>query len=174
MLAVRDAYRNRGLGAQLKLEQRREALSRNIRLMEWTFDPLEIKNAHLNIHKLGAIVRRYYVEFLWCILISTARWAAHRPTGGRVASGLAACKRQFLKAAQEPRISIEERILVPASIYEWKASEAGRERALAVQLENRRKFQQAFSQGLAVLGFVRDAEGNGIFELGSLTQTELA
>ena len=32
MLAVRDSYRNRGLGAQLKLEQRREALSRNIRL----------------------------------------------------------------------------------------------------------------------------------------------
>jgi hypothetical protein len=65
---------------------------------------------------------------------------------------------------------IEERILVPASIYQWKASEAGRELALAVQLENRRKFLQAFSQGLAVLGFVRDAEGNGVFELGPLTQ----
>ena len=50
--------------------------------------------------------------------------------------------------------------------------ETDRERALAVQLENRRKFQQAFSQGLAVLGFSRDAEGNGIFELGSPTQAE--
>src|SRR5215469_15444436 len=59
MLAVRDRYRDRGVGAQLKLEQRREALSRGIRLMEWTFDPLEIKNAHLNISKLGAIVRNY-------------------------------------------------------------------------------------------------------------------
>ena len=68
---------------------------------------------------------------------------------------------------------VEERIPVPASIYEWKLSEAGRERALAVQLENRRKFQQAFSQGLAVLGFVRDAEGNGIFELGFASQSEL-
>ena len=45
MLAVKEAYRNRGLGAQLKLEQRREALARGIRHMEWTFDPLEIKNA---------------------------------------------------------------------------------------------------------------------------------
>jgi GNAT superfamily N-acetyltransferase len=45
MLAVREGYRNRGLGAQLKLEQRREALKRGIRHMEWTFDPLEIKNA---------------------------------------------------------------------------------------------------------------------------------
>jgi hypothetical protein len=67
---------------------------------------------------------------------------------------------------------IEERISVPASIHEWKASEAGRERAIAVQLENRRRFQQAFAQGLAVLGFVRDAEGNGVFELGPLTQAE--
>jgi predicted GNAT superfamily acetyltransferase len=62
--------------------------------------------------------------------------------------------------------AIEERIQVPAAIYEWKASEAGRERALAVQMENRSKFQQAFSRGLAVVGFSRDAEGNGIFELG--------
>jgi len=67
---------------------------------------------------------------------------------------------------------IEERISVPAAIYEWKATEAGRERALAVQLENRRKFQQAFSQGLAVLGFIRDAEGNGVFELGFPSQPE--
>jgi hypothetical protein len=54
----------------------------------------------------------------------------------------------------------------------WKASEATRERALDVQLENRRKFQQAFSRGLVVLGFSRDAEGNGVFELGSLTQLQ--
>jgi hypothetical protein len=44
---------------------------------------------------------------------------------------------------------------------------------MAVQLENRRKFQEAFSSGLAVMGFVRDAEGNGVFELGSPTQTEM-
>jgi hypothetical protein len=67
---------------------------------------------------------------------------------------------------------IEKRIQVPASIYRWKASEGDRERALAVQLENRQKFQQAFSLGLAVLGFSRDAEGNGTYELGPLAQLE--
>jgi hypothetical protein len=66
---------------------------------------------------------------------------------------------------------IEERILVPAAIYQWKASKADRKRALAVQMENRRKFQQAFSQGLAVIGFSLDADRNGVFELGTLTQT---
>jgi hypothetical protein len=67
---------------------------------------------------------------------------------------------------------IEERILVPAAIYEWKASEADRERALGVQLENRKKFLDAFSRGLAVVGFVRDAEGNGVFELGTLSSKD--
>jgi len=58
MLAVRPSHRNRGLGMQLKWEQRREALSRGIR-HEWTFDPLEIKNAFLNIHRLALFSREY-------------------------------------------------------------------------------------------------------------------
>jgi predicted GNAT superfamily acetyltransferase len=78
-----------------------------------------------------------------------------------------------LEGRPTPVWSIEERIQVPAQIYDWKTSHAGREQALALQLENRQKFQQAFSQGLAVVGFSRDAEGNGVFELGFPTQAEL-
>src|SRR2546430_7745858 len=59
MLAVKKDHRNSGLGRRLKLFQREDALSRGIELIEWTFDPLEIKNAYLNIGKLGAIARRY-------------------------------------------------------------------------------------------------------------------
>ncbi len=59
MLAVRQQYRNGGLGRRMKLYQREDALARGFELMEWTFDPLEIKNAYLNIEKLGAIARRY-------------------------------------------------------------------------------------------------------------------
>jgi hypothetical protein len=78
---------------------------------------------------------------------------------------------QNILAGRQPALqNIEERITVPAAIYEWRASESGSERALAVQLENRRKFQQAFVRGLAVVGFVRDVDGNGIFELGSFSQ----
>jgi predicted GNAT superfamily acetyltransferase len=62
MLAVRQEYRNAGLGRKLKLSQRDDALARGFELMEWTFDPLEIKNAYLNIEKLGAISRRYNVN----------------------------------------------------------------------------------------------------------------
>jgi predicted GNAT superfamily acetyltransferase len=57
--AVDARYRNRGIGRMLKLFQRDEALARGIRLVEWTFDPLELKNAHFNLNRLGAICRRY-------------------------------------------------------------------------------------------------------------------
>ena len=57
MLAVRQNYRNAGLGRRIKLFQRDDALARGFDLIEWTFDPLEIKNAYLNIEKLGAIAR---------------------------------------------------------------------------------------------------------------------
>ncbi len=62
MLAVRKDYRNAGLGRRMKLMQREDALARGIELIEWTFDPLEIKNAYLNIEKLGAIARRYNIN----------------------------------------------------------------------------------------------------------------
>jgi predicted GNAT superfamily acetyltransferase len=169
MLAVREGYRNRGLGRQLKLKQRDEALSRGIRHMEWTFDPLEIKNAFLNIHKLGAIVCAYFVDFYG---VSSSRLQGGLPTDRLMAQWHLDSAR--VKAIVENRAAagciLEEQIVIPASIYEWKASESGRERALAVQLENREKFRQAFSKGLAVLGFLKDADGNGVFQLGPPNQ----
>src|ERR1019366_5120641 len=63
MLAVLPEYRNGGLGRRLKLAQRDDALARGFDRMEWAFDPLEIKNAHLNLVRLGAIVRRYIRDF---------------------------------------------------------------------------------------------------------------
>jgi len=169
MLAVRPSHRNRGLGAQLKWEQRREALSRGIRHMEWTFDPLEIKNAFINIHRLGAISREYRVNFYG---VSSSRLQGGLPTDRLLAEWELDSPRVEALLARRPAAArtIEERILVPASIERWKASEATRERAFDVQLENQQKFQQAFSRGLAVLGFSLDAEGNGVYELGPLSR----
>jgi predicted GNAT superfamily acetyltransferase len=172
MMAVKDGYRNRGLGVQLKLAQRKEALERGIRLIEWTFDPLEIKNAFLNIHKLGAIVRSYLVDFYG---VSSSRLQGGLPTDRLVAEWRLDSPhvKAILDGPAPSALVIEEQIKIPSAIYEWKASEAGREQALAVQLENRRKFIEAFSQGLTVVGFVRDAAGNGIYELGEPSQLDL-
>lgn len=59
MTGVLREYRDRGVGRMLKLFQRDEALSRGIRLIQWTFDPLELRNAHFNLNRLGAICREY-------------------------------------------------------------------------------------------------------------------
>jgi predicted GNAT superfamily acetyltransferase len=171
MLAVREGYRNRGLGVKLKREQRLEAISRGIFHMEWTFDPLEIKNAFLNIHRLGAVVRSYRPDFYG---VSSSRLQGGLPTDRLVAEWELASARVEAILDGHPAAThvTEERILVPAAIYQWKASSASRSRALAVQLENRKKFQEAFSRGLTVVGFSLDAEGNGIFELATLSQPE--
>lgn len=59
MLAVRRGLQNTGLGARLKAYQRDTLLAQGITRMLWTFDPLESKNAHLNLNKLGAVAREY-------------------------------------------------------------------------------------------------------------------
>jgi predicted GNAT superfamily acetyltransferase len=63
MTGVLPEYRDRKVGRSLKLFQREEALSRDIRLIEWTFDPLETRNAHFNLNRLGAITRTYIPNF---------------------------------------------------------------------------------------------------------------
>ena len=137
--------------------------------MEWTFDPLEIKNAHLNIYKLGAVVRSYLVNFYG---VSSSRLQGGLPTDRLVAEWYLDSDRvkQALEGQNPTVQSIEERIQVPAAIYQWKASPQDRERALALQAENRRKFQDSFSKGLAVVAFNRDEQGNGVFELERWTQ----
>jgi chorismate synthase len=59
MLGVTEDARNDGLGLQLKLAQRERALAMGIDLVEWTFDPLQALNAHLNFTKLGVVVEKY-------------------------------------------------------------------------------------------------------------------
>lgn len=59
MLGVVDEYRNGGLGRRLKLEQRLRALDLGCDLIEWTYDPMQALNAHLNFVKLGVVVEEY-------------------------------------------------------------------------------------------------------------------
>jgi len=165
MLAVRKEYRNGGLGRRIKLFQRKEALERGIELIEWTFDPLEIKNAYLNIEKLGAIARRYTINQYG---ITTSPLQGGLPTDRLIAEWWLKSKRvaELLANGSVPRQEVVARISVPAPIYEWKASPETRVRALEVQERNRSEFLKAFEGGLAVTGYERDAEGNGTFLVG--------
>ncbi|MFY9560862.1 MAG: GNAT family N-acetyltransferase [Terriglobales bacterium] len=63
MLAVLEPYRQHDLGLRLKQAQRERALALGIREMTWTFDPLQSRNAHFNIAKLGVVSDAYKVDF---------------------------------------------------------------------------------------------------------------
>jgi predicted GNAT superfamily acetyltransferase len=165
MLAVRKDYRNVGLGRRIKLFQREEALSRGFELIEWTFDPLEIKNAFLNIERLGAITRRYNINQYG---ITSSPLQGGLPTDRLVAEWWLKSKRveSLLRSESTLPFQTLRTISVPAQVYEWKASPATRRRAQEVQDRNRDEFLKAFAEGLAVLGYDRDQAGNGKFLLG--------
>jgi predicted GNAT superfamily acetyltransferase len=165
MLAVRKEYRNAGVGRRLKWLQREDGMARGFELMEWTFDPLEIKNAYLNIEKLGAISRRYNENQYG---ITSSPLQGGLPTDRLVAEWWFKSRRVERVATRETKLGFEtmQSIPVPAQIYEWKASPATRERAEEVQRRNRASFRQAFSEGLSVLGYEHDRDGNGKFRLG--------
>jgi predicted GNAT superfamily acetyltransferase len=63
MLAIKPAYRDQALGYRLKLAQREQALAQGFALINWTFDPLQSRNAHLNFGKLGVIADQYRIDF---------------------------------------------------------------------------------------------------------------
>jgi predicted GNAT superfamily acetyltransferase len=165
MLAVRNEYRNAGLGRQIKLVQREDALARGFELIEWTFDPLEIKNAYFNIERLGAIARRYNVNQYG---VTSSPLQGGLPSDRLVAEWWLKSKRveNLLHSTPKPGFEALKTISVPVQIYDWKASPATRDRAREVQDCSRRDFLQAFSDGLAVLGYDRDQQGNGKFLLG--------
>lgn len=58
-LGVLPEYRGSGVGIRLKQAQRQDAMARGYQLISWTFDPLEARNAYINLHRLGCIARVY-------------------------------------------------------------------------------------------------------------------
>lgn len=170
MLAVREEYRNSGLGRRMKLAQRDDAMARGFDLMEWTFDPLEIKNAYLNIERLGAIARRYNINQYG---FSSSPLQGGLPTDRLVAEWWLKSKRVEARMAGGESASLNSSVSieVPAEIYAWKANPADRELAKRVQLRNREAFVAAFERDLVVLGYERDEKGNGKFLLGKWDET---
>jgi len=163
-LAVLPAWRNAGVGRRLKLAQREDALARGFALIEWTFDPMEIKNAHLNIARLGAIARRYRHNFYGD---SSSPLQGGLPTDRLVAEWWLKSDRVVRTLnGEQPRAEIAEQVDVPATISEWKAAPATREKARSVQSANAEALESAFARGLAVLGYARNEQADGSFLLG--------
>lgn len=155
MLGVLPEYRNRGVGRILKLKQREEALERGIKLIEWTFDPLEIKNAFFNMERLGAVVRRYVLNQYGT---TTSHLHGGLPTDRCVAEWYIDSPRVAAIVAGEtpPRPEVRERISVPASIEILRKEDPAAARSIQAGIS--RRFIECFGRGLAVTGVERTTE----------------
>lgn len=63
IMGILPAYQGQGIGYRLKLAQREFALRIGVRLITWTYDPLESRNAYFNVSKLGVICHQYFRDF---------------------------------------------------------------------------------------------------------------
>ena len=155
MLGVLPEYRDLGLGRTLKLKQREEALARGIELMEWTFDPLEIKNAYFNMERLGAIVQRFVLN-----QYGTTSSVLHGglPTDRCIAEWYLGSPRVCATAAGQPvpRPGIEARVAVPNDIDEIRRVDPTRARSVQKMVSD--AFLKHFADGLVVTGFERTAD----------------
>jgi predicted GNAT superfamily acetyltransferase len=153
---VHSDYRDRGVGRMLKLFQREEALSRGIRLVEWTFDPLELRNAHVNLNRLGAICRQYRPD-LYGVTTSplhrglatdrlVAEWFLDSP---RVVAAI----NNLTKSPPPAPASIE----LPSELEQWKLEDC--EKVRLVQQRVREEFTNWFARGYAAIGTRRMPAG---------------
>lgn len=142
MLGVLKEYRDLGAGRLLKFAQREEALARGIDLIEWTFDPLDLKNAYFNIERLGVIVRRFVPNQYG---ITTSHLQAGLPTDR--------CIAEWHLTRERKPAPVSARISVPAGIASLK--ETNPERAREIQRRVASEFLEHFSRNLAVTGFER-------------------
>jgi len=155
MLGVLDGYRDYGLGRRIKLHQREDALARGIDLIEWTFDPLELKNAWFNIEKLGAVVRRYVRNQYG---MSSSHLQGGLPTDRCTAEWWidSARVRSRTSGGEIVRPAVVDRIPYPVKIAEIRSAEPNRARD--IQASNAARFETAFRNGLVVTGIGRTAD----------------
>ena len=155
MAGVLPEYRDRGIGRQLKLLQREICLRSGIQLVEWTFDPLELKNAHFNLVRLGVVARRILPNLYG---ITTSQLHGALPTDRLVAEWAIASSRveNILAGRLTPGREPAVRVTLPANISEMKQSDP--ERATREQARARKEFERWFGEGLTVTGFERNEQ----------------
>lgn len=155
MAAVLPAYQGRGIGRRLKLRQREDALARGVDLIEWTFDPLELKNARFNIERLGVIVRRY-VRNQYGRTSSPLHGGL--PTDRLVAEWWLRAPRveAVVRGGRVPHNPGCQSVRVPVAVVQLKKTDQAA--AEKVQAEVREQFEKWLSKGHAVTGFVLEAD----------------
>ena len=179
MMAVAQDYQNHGLGARLKWSQRKRAIEEGRSFIKWTWDPLQARNAHFNLNRLGVTVTSYAVNFYGTdygtdygtstalddgvtqgIAPAIAPVVAQGIDSDRLFANWHIQSRRVIDLA---RGSVARTIANPDATIripsEWsKLFTENPGEAKEEQLRVRREFQDAFDAGLVCAGFERSAE----------------
>ncbi len=162
MMAVEREYQNKGVGARLKWSQRERALLEGRNFIRWTWDPMQARNAHFNLNRLGVIVGEYAANFYGTDYPLSpagkdgldsdrlfAAWQIRTERVARLAPGTA-------KPTELNQSAAATEIEIPA---DWGGIvKHDRAAAHAEQMRVRKEFERAFAEGLICAGFARDEE----------------
>jgi len=177
MLGVLPRWRNRGLGTRLKRAQREELRALGVEEIQWTFDPLVARNAHLNLCRLGVRVLEYVTEMYgptgsslhsfgtdrmvvgWNLTGDRSAEDLPSGPGGEEEEGIAwalpAASDDDTPPPPPPVLPAENRVAIPVPRDVEGLAIRHPEAALAWRLATRGAFQGLLSRGYRVTGFRR-------------------
>lgn len=183
MLGVHPRARGLGLGQALKRFQRDRLLERGVQHVNWTFDPLESRNAYLNFARLGITASEYipdcygrsssplHVGMDTDRLVATWELASPRVRSrmegqhAPVAAG-AIADLPLINAGDEPRLDLSAprlRLRIPGDIQALKQED--RRRAAAWQKTVRQAFTTYFERGYRAVELVRESPATSCYIL---------
>ena len=166
MMAVAVDYQNKGVGARLKWNQRERAISEGRSRIKWTWDPMQARNAHFNLNRLGVTVSSYAENFYGTDYSANpaikrdssrgidsdrlfAEWQLRSPRVNALA--VAGAQPDQLGISGAPAIGI----VIPPDWTGLVRNDPAL--ALTEQLRVRSEFQKAFAGGLVAAGFERSS-----------------
>lgn len=162
MMAVDREYQNKGVGVQLKWSQRARALQEGRDFIKWTWDPMQARNAHFNLNRLGVTVCSYAENFYGTDYVTSPELHGAELPGidsDRLFADWNIRSARVQRLAEGDKVSIvaapEARIKIPS---DWTGlTRENPHRAKEHLLRTRSEFQENFDKGLICAGFERSA-----------------
>lgn len=157
VMAVAKDYQNKGVGARLKWAQRQRALSEGRTFIKWTWDPMQARNAHFNLNRLGATVDTYADNFYGIDYDADQTAASPGLPSDRLIATWHLSSSRVVALAAGAAAPVEAKPVATVAIpAEWNAFvKQDAARARDEQARVRAEFKKAFDQQLICAGFER-------------------
>jgi predicted GNAT superfamily acetyltransferase len=163
MMAVAREYQNQGVGARLKWSQRERTTNEGRNFIKWTWDPMQARNAHFNLNRLGVMVRSYAANFYGTDYVTRPLPEGGTPPGIDSDRLFAEWHLQSAKVVQLAQGTAPVMEAPPATTIQipadWtRLSEQDARFARQEQVRVRTEFQDAFARGFVCAGFDRSTD----------------